>query len=68
MANSSQSIDYKKLNNELDNILNELQSADLDIDESIKLYEKGMKLIDKLQAYLKGAENKVNKVKKSWDK
>ncbi len=61
-------IDYKKLNDELDNILDKLQSSDLDIDESISLYEQGIKLIEKLQAHLKVAENKVIKVKKSWDK
>ena len=63
----SQTIDYKKLNNELEEIINKMQSDDLDIDEAIKQYERGMKLLDELQTYLKQAENKVTKIKRSFD-
>ena len=61
-------INYRALNAELDEILDKLQNGDLDIDESIKLYERGTKLIDSLQDYLKNAQNKVTKLKKTLGK
>jgi exodeoxyribonuclease VII small subunit len=64
---AKQDIDYRKLSNELDAILEELQTADLDIDEAVKKYERGMKIAEQLEAYLKTAENKVAKVKASFE-
>jgi exodeoxyribonuclease VII small subunit len=60
-------IDYKKLSAELDEVLAKLQSADLDVDEAVKAYERGMKLAKELEAYLKEAENKITKVKADWE-
>ena len=54
---------YKKLSDELDGLLIELQSGDLDIDEAVKKYQRGMEIVTELQKYLKEAENKVKKVK-----
>ncbi|HSX53258.1 MAG TPA: exodeoxyribonuclease VII small subunit [Patescibacteria group bacterium] len=62
MANAKD-IDYNTLKVELDNILQQLQSGDLEIDEAIKQYERGMALVSQLQTYLKKAENKVTKIK-----
>ena len=62
MVNSK--IDYKKLNSELESILEKLRSNDLDIDESIKLYERGSEIIKILEDYLKNAENKIKKITK----
>ena len=59
---TSKPVDYKKLNVELDDILNRLQSGELDIDEAIKHYERGQKIVKQLQTYLKTAENKITKV------
>lgn len=61
-------INFLKLSSELDEIINKLQSGDVDIDESLKLYGQGREIIEKLQAYLKTAENKVTKVKKRFNK
>lgn len=55
--------DYKELNAELDNILASLQSDELDVDEAVALYEKGMNIIADLETHLKEAENKVAKIK-----
>ena len=60
MANSK--IDYKKLSSELDEILENLRSGDLDIEESIQLYEKGNKIVAELEKYLKESENIVKKI------
>lgn len=56
---------YQALNAELDQILADLQTGDLDIDEAIKAYERGAVILKELGAYLKQAENKVKKVLKS---
>ncbi len=63
---TKQPINYRKLSNELNEIIDKLQNADLDIDESLKLYERGMKIVEELETYLKTAENQVNKIKKKF--
>lgn len=60
-------IDYKGLSDELDQLLSKLQSADLDVDEAVKAYERGMEIAKRLETYLKEAENKVAKVKADWE-
>lgn len=59
---------YRDLSNELDGILARLQAGELDIDEAVKLYERGMTVIEELESYLRSAENKVTKIKASFDK
>jgi len=58
--------DYKPLSAELDDILAKLQSAELDVDEAVKLYTRGMEIAKELEKYLQAAENKVTKVKADW--
>lgn len=58
--------DYKKLSEELDEVLAKLQSADLDVDEAVAAYERGMAIAKQLETYLKQAENKVTKIKADW--
>lgn len=53
---------YKQLQEELDGILMQLQGGELDIDESMKAYEKGLTLVAELEKYLKTAENTIRKV------
>lgn len=55
--------DYRSLNTELDTILHNLQSEDLDVDEAVALYERGIAIAKELETYLKEAENKVTKIK-----
>lgn len=62
---SSQKFNYKKLSAELEEILERLQSTDLDIDEALEAYEKGMKITKQLEEYLKTAENKIKKINSS---
>jgi exodeoxyribonuclease VII small subunit len=59
--------DYKALSAELDEVLAKLQSSDLDVDEAVKLYERGMEIAKELEAYLEKAENKVTKIKADWE-
>lgn len=60
-------IDYQKLSNELQEILERLDTSDVDVDTAIKQYERGMEIVGELENYLKTAENKVKKVKAQWD-
>lgn len=55
-------LDYRALNNELETILSDLETNDLEIDEAIKQYQRGTEIVTQLQEYLKIAENKVKKV------
>lgn len=59
---------YQSLSGELDEILMQLQSSDLDIDEAMKAYERGMVVAKQLEAYLKTTENKITKIQAAWDK
>lgn len=67
MSKENAKTDYRALSEELDTILESLQTADLDIDEAIKRYERGMVIVKGLEAYLKNAENKVTKLKTRFD-
>lgn len=65
---ADKNIDYKALSTELDQVLDKLQAGDVDIDEAMTLYERGMTITKELESYLKTAENKVRKVKAEWEK
>ncbi len=47
---------------EIDEIIEKLESGELTLDESIKEYEKSMKLIEKCGSMLEEAEGKVKKI------
>jgi len=59
----SDSPGYQALAGELDDILVELQQSDLDVDEAVKKYERGLTLIKQLEKYLGEAENRVSELK-----
>lgn len=56
---------YQTMNAELDAVLAKLQDPDVDVDEAVKLYEQGTKLIVQLEKHLKQAENKLAKLKQN---
>ena len=55
-------IDFAKQSKRLDQIVQEISSKALPLDESLKLYEEGMKIIKELEGALQEAEAKVEKV------
>lgn len=63
MADKKPPSSYRAMQTELDAILTELQSADLDIDKAMELYKKGQKQIGELEDYLKKAKNKIENIK-----
>jgi exodeoxyribonuclease VII small subunit len=54
---------YQAKTTELELIIARLESGELDIDEALKSFEQGQKLLTELEAYLKAAENKITKLK-----
>ena len=61
-------IDFAKQSERLDQIVQEISSKALPLDESLKLYEEGMKIIKELESALQEAEAKVEKVMTIEDK
>ena len=62
MAQSKKSVSYQELHEELEAILLKLQRDGVDIDEAIKLYERGQVVVKQLQDYLQTAENKISEL------
>lgn len=59
---SEKKLDFAKQIERLDHIVDEVSSKALPLDESLKLYEEGMAIIKELEAALKEAEDKVEKI------
>ena len=59
---SEKKIDFAKEIARLDEIVNEVSSRALSLEESLKLYEEGTKIVKKLEEALKEAEQKVEKI------
>ena len=59
---SEKKIDFAKEIERLNEIVDEVSSKALPLDESLKLYEEGSKIIKKLEDALKEAEEKVEKI------
>jgi exodeoxyribonuclease VII small subunit len=59
---------FRTLNDELEQIMDKFQADDIDVDEAISLYERAQKIIEELEVYLKGAENKIKTITLSKEK
>lgn len=64
---STKNLDYQALKAELDSILNELQRSDIDVDEALKNYKRGLQLISQLETYLQNAQNTVQELKAKFN-
>lgn len=51
--------DFEKSLKELENTVNLLEKGDMTLDESIKAYEKGIKLSKECSLYLEDAKQKI---------
>ena len=56
------SINFKKELDRLNEIVDKISSKTLSLDESLKLYEEGSKIIKMLEKELDDAEKKVEKI------
>ena len=59
---SGKKIDFEKELNRLKEIVSLIQQKDISLDESLKLYEEGKKIVEALNEELKLAEAKVEQV------
>ncbi len=48
--------------------MDKFQADDIDVDEAIGLYERAQKIIEELEVYLRGAENKIKTITLSKEK
>ena len=55
----SKNTDFEKSLDELEKIVEELQNGDISLDESIKLFEKGMELTNDCRKTLEPARQKI---------
>jgi len=56
---TAENINLEKLIAELESIVNKMESDDLNVEDSLKSYEKGISLIKNAQKKLKKIEQKV---------
>ncbi|XOJ84265.1 exodeoxyribonuclease VII small subunit [Methylophilaceae bacterium Uisw_099_01] len=56
---TEENINIEKLLNELESIINKMECDDLNVEDSLKSYEKGISLIKNAQSKLKKIEQKV---------
>ena len=54
--------DFKKEMERLDEIVNKISNKALPLDEALKLYEEGVKIVKDLEKQLEDAKDKVEKV------
>jgi len=67
MVKKKNKINLQKIFQELDDILNKLESSELDIDKMVDLYEKGMNLTRECKIKIKEAEQKIEIINKEDD-
>ena len=56
---SSKDFDFEKSLKELEKIANQLENEQISLDESIALFEKGVKLSKECSEYLENAKQKI---------
>lgn len=62
MVEKKKSLDFEKSLNDLEKIVEELESGELSLEQSLKSFEKGIKLTRQCQSELERAELKVKKL------
>lgn len=62
VAKPAKEADYQTLSRELERVLAALQQPDVQVNEAVTLYEQGLQLAAALEAHLKQAENRIQKL------
>ena len=63
MKNNNKDLSFEDSLKKLENIVEQLESGDVDLDKSVELYEKGMNLKKICEEKLKKVENQIKKIK-----
>ncbi len=66
-SNTKKQFNFDQSLRQLEKIVEKMEEDDLPLEESIKLFEEGMKLSKTCQAALKEAEGKIQKLSKQGD-
>ena len=61
--NKKNELSFEESLKELENIVDQLESGDIDLEKSVKLYEKGMLLKKNCEDKLKNVEMQIKKIK-----
>ena len=61
--NKNKELNFEESLKELENIVDQLESGDIDLEKSVKLYEEGMLLKKKCENKLKNVEMQIKKIK-----
>ena len=59
---------YQELKSQLDEVMDKLQSSDLDVDEALKLYQQGLELVLQIEVYLNNVGNSVVELEAKFNK
>jgi exodeoxyribonuclease VII small subunit len=57
-----ENMSFEECMNELNDLVNRLESGELDLDESLKVYERAVKIRERCRAILDDAERKVQTI------
>lgn len=63
MAIKKEQFNFKKSYQELQNIVEWFEQEEIDLEEGIKKFEEGSKLVKELKEYLDKVENKIKELK-----
>lgn len=66
MKKDSQTFNFGKAFEELEQIAKSFESENMDIDDGLKKFERGLELAQKLKAKLRDVESKVETIKKKF--
>ncbi|MBI2003064.1 MAG: exodeoxyribonuclease VII small subunit [Candidatus Wildermuthbacteria bacterium] len=64
---NKESFNFAKAYEEIEQINEWFQKADIDLDQALEKYKRGMELVRTCKERLKEAENKFEEVKKEYD-
>ncbi len=67
MAKKEAQLSYQEIAAELDALVAWFQSEDVDLNEAISKYERGIDLVAQLEERIATAENKIEKLQQRFD-
>lgn len=67
MPTKKKEFDFGKSYKELEDIIEWFETGDVDLDEGLAKFEKGLELAQQCKARLKDVENKVTKIKAKFE-
>lgn len=62
----SEKLPFKQSMNRLEEIISLLEKNEIELEEAISLFEEGLRLVNSCDSQLKGFENKVEELLKSY--